>query len=179
MHGLRKYVLLELLDGAKPPARRLKGPADRVEEAKTRRHGGRPVAVSVLYAQRKHGPQMAVDSVLMPLDECLVVDVKELHELGGSLPCDERTLREDHLIILDGLLHERRFDCVAGLDLHCSRDSAFVTPKFRCVSHDACSKDSAWDHPVRWERPTLLAIIRGDAPGSAQWSARGCVRERT
>ena len=40
---------------------------------------------------------MAVDSVLMPLDECLVVDVKELHELGGSLPCDERTLRELYL----------------------------------------------------------------------------------
>ena len=38
-HCLRKDVLLELLDGAKSPARRLKGPADRVEEAKTRRHG--------------------------------------------------------------------------------------------------------------------------------------------
>jgi hypothetical protein len=37
---------------------------------------------------------MAVDSVLMPLEERLVVDVKELHELGGIHPCDERTLRE-------------------------------------------------------------------------------------
>ena len=83
---------------------------------------------------------MAVDSVLMPLDECLVVDVKELHELGGSHPCDERTLREDHLIILDGLLHERRFDCVAERIME--RNGVHQERPGSCIAHNYLVRDA-------------------------------------